>query len=80
MTIPFTPEIEQLVQGIYAGGAYASQADVVTTALRLLEQRDRLRKLVHQGCEELDRGERLDSDAVFSELHERATELNGRHE
>ena len=77
MSIPITPEIEQLVQGIYAGGAYASQADVLSAALRLLEQRDRFRKQVHQGLEELDRGERLDADAVFGELRQRAAELGG---
>lgn len=75
-----TPEIEQLVHGIYAGGAYASEADVLAVALRLLEQRDRFRQQLQQGCEELDRGERLDADAVFAELRKRAAELDGQGE
>lgn len=78
MDSAITPEIEQLLQGIYAGGAYASEADVMKAALRLLEQRDRLRILLKQGCDELDRGERLDADQVFSGLRELASELDAR--
>jgi len=73
-----TPEIEQLLHGIFAGGEYASEADVLAAALRLLQQRDRLRIALQQGCDELDRGERLDADQVFTELRQRAAELDGR--
>jgi Arc/MetJ-type ribon-helix-helix transcriptional regulator len=78
MNISLSPEIEQLLQGIYSGGEYASQADVVSAALHLLKQRDQLRIKLQQGCDELDRGERLDADQVFGDLRKRATELDGR--
>ncbi len=76
MNITITPEIEQLVQGIYAGGSYASEAEVLAAALRLLEQRDRFRSHLQRGCDELDRGERMDVDVVFSELRQRAAKLD----
>lgn len=75
MSITITPEIEQLVHGIYAGGSYASEAEVLAAALRLLEQRDRFRSHLREGSDELDRGERLDADAVFSELRQHASKL-----
>jgi Arc/MetJ-type ribon-helix-helix transcriptional regulator len=72
MNIPITSEIEQLVHGIYAGGEYAIEADVLAAALRLLEQRDRFRSHLQQGCDELDQGASLDADQVFAELRQRA--------
>ncbi len=77
MRIPITPEIEQLVQGIYASGSYSNESEVLAAALHLLKQRDLLRADLQQGCDELDRGERLDSEAVFAELRRRAAELDG---
>jgi len=78
MAIQITPEVESLVHGIYAGGQYASETDVVAAALRLLQQREQLRSDLQRGCDELDRGERLEADEVFCQLRQRATELDGR--
>ena len=78
MAIEITPEVESLVNGIYAGGQYASQTEVLATALQLLHEREQLRNNLKQGCDELDRGERIDADEVFSELRQRAAELDGR--
>jgi len=78
MAILITPDVEQLVHGIYAGGQYASEADVLAAALQLLQQRDRLRSELQIGCDELNRGERLDGVQVFSELREQAREFDGR--
>jgi len=77
MAIEITPEVEQLVHGIYAGGQYASETEVLAAAVRLLNQREQLRQDLEQGCRELDAGERLDADQVFGELRQRATELDG---
>jgi len=78
MGIEITPEVESLVHGIYADGQYESEVDVIATALHLLQQRDRLRNDLRQGCEELDRGERILGDEVFAELRRRATNLDER--
>lgn len=78
MAIQITPEVESLVNGIYAGGQFASETDVIATALQLLQQREELRRKLQRGCDELDRGERLDADEVFAELRRLAGELDGR--
>ena len=70
MAIEITPQVESLMYGIYAGGQYASEMDVLETALKLLHERDRLRRELQRGCVELDRGDRLDADKVFAELRE----------
>jgi Arc/MetJ-type ribon-helix-helix transcriptional regulator len=77
MPIEITPELERLVQGIYASGQYASETDVVTTALKLLRQREQLQKFLEQGIRELDDGQRISVDEVFTELRQRAAELDG---
>jgi antitoxin ParD1/3/4 len=80
MTVNITPEAEQLLAGIFASGQYANEAEVLTVALRLLGQHESLRRDLEIGCQELDRGERLDADNVFSSLRQRAVELDRRGE
>jgi putative addiction module CopG family antidote len=77
MYIQITPEVAQLVHGIYAGGQYANESEVVTAAVRLLHQRQQLQRDLAQGYEELAAGQRLDADQVFEELRTRAAELDG---
>jgi hypothetical protein len=71
MAINLTPELEHVVQGIFAGGQYAIETDVIATALYLLQQRDQLRSELQKGCAELDRGERVDAVEVFNDLRRR---------
>jgi antitoxin ParD1/3/4 len=49
MNVSLTPELEQLVQEKVRSGRYLSASEVVREALRLLEERDRLRELRAQG-------------------------------
>jgi Arc/MetJ-type ribon-helix-helix transcriptional regulator len=77
MSIEITPEIEQLVHGIFATGQFATESDVVTAAVRLLHDRQQLLKDLEQGCRELDDGQRIDADVIFTELRNRAMELDG---
>jgi antitoxin ParD1/3/4 len=77
MNVSLTPELEQLIQDRVKTGRYHSASEVVREALRLLEDRDELRRLrladlrqkVATGLESLDRGEGLDGETVFDELH-----------
>jgi antitoxin ParD1/3/4 len=66
MNVSLTPELEQLVQDKVRSGRYNSASEVVREALRLLEERDRLREL---RAEELRRrvagGSSGDSGAAF---------------
>jgi Arc/MetJ-type ribon-helix-helix transcriptional regulator len=77
MSIEITPEVENLVQGIFATGHFASEAEVLTVAVRLLHDRQQLRSDLEQGRRELDSGERIAADSVFAELRTRASELDG---
>jgi antitoxin ParD1/3/4 len=79
MTLPSTPEIEQLINAQLATGKYAAATEVILAGLRLLEERERiyqgrfeeLQQAVRIGIEEADRGELIDSEVVFSRLRER---------
>jgi putative addiction module CopG family antidote len=78
MTIEISPELESLIHGIYAGGRYANETEVVAAAVQLLHQREQLRSHLQRGCDELERGKRLNADVVFSQLRKRAAELDVR--
>jgi putative addiction module CopG family antidote len=77
MDVQITPEVAQLVHGIFASGQYASESEVVGAAVRLLHQRQQLHMDLKQGCRELDNGQRIDADEVFAALRQRAKELDG---
>ncbi len=76
MNVSLTPELEQLIHDKVATGRYHSASEVVREALRLLEDRDELRRLRRQelrhkvavGLASLDRGEQLDGEDVFDGL------------
>jgi Arc/MetJ-type ribon-helix-helix transcriptional regulator len=76
MDIQISPEVAQLVHGIFAGGQYASESEVVGAAVRLLHQRQHLRQDLEQSCRELDNGQRIAADEVFAVLRQRAAELD----
>ena len=45
MNISLTPHLEEVVKGKVESGLYTSASEVMREALRLLEERDRLREL-----------------------------------
>jgi putative addiction module CopG family antidote len=45
MNVSLTPELEQYVHSKVKSGRYLSASEVVREALRLLEERDRLREI-----------------------------------
>ena len=71
-----TPELEALVQERVRSGRYTSASEVVREALRLLEDRDELRRLrlaelrsrVAAGFDSLDRGQVRDGGEVSDEI------------
>lgn len=81
MNIPLTPELERLVHEKVESGPYLSANEVVTEALRLLDERDRLRQMrleelrkeIAIGIEQADRGEvaPLDMAQIRSEVQRR---------
>lgn len=72
MNISLTKELEAVVDQRVRSGRYGSASEVVREALRLLEERDRLRELrvlelkrdVAAGVAELDRGETAPLDVA----------------
>ena len=65
MNVSLTPMLEELVQQKVATGLYNSASEVIREALRLLEERDELRKVrvgtlrkeISVGLDQLERGE-----------------------
>ncbi|MBD2523358.1 type II toxin-antitoxin system ParD family antitoxin [Nostoc sp. FACHB-133] len=78
MNISLTPELEQLVKDKVSSGKYHSVSEVMGEALRLLEERDRLRDQrlaelkakIQEGIEASERGEVVDGEEVFAEIEE----------
>jgi antitoxin ParD1/3/4 len=76
MNVNLTPELEKLVHAKVKTGRYNSASEVVREALRLFEQRDRIRNLqvqelrrkITQGLDSLRRGEGVDGEEFFMTL------------
>jgi antitoxin ParD1/3/4 len=79
MNVSLTPELERLIQEKVSSGLYNSASEVVREALRLLHERDELRKVrleelrreIATGIEAADRGELVSADEVFDGLRRR---------
>jgi antitoxin ParD1/3/4 len=76
VNVSLTPELEALIQERVRSGRYTSASEVVREALRLLQDRDELRRMrmdelrakVATGIDSLDRGEGVDGDEVIDEI------------
>ena len=68
-------DVQQLVNEMLASGHYDSEAAVMREALRLLKQRDDLKRDVGHAIAELDRGEGVEGAEVFKELRSKAAKL-----
>ena len=70
MNVSLTPMLEELVQQKVASGLYNSASEVIREALRLLEERDEIRKMrlgtlrkeISAGLDQLERGELREFD------------------
>lgn len=76
MAIEITPEVREMVLGIYSSGQFSSETEVVSVAVRLLHDRQQLMAKLEQGRRELANGQRLSASAVFADLRSRAQELD----
>ncbi len=68
-------DVQKLVNEMLASGHYDSEAAVMREALRLLKQRDDLKRDVRHAIAELDRGEGIEGKEVFKELRSKAAKL-----
>ena len=78
MNVHLTPQLETLVQNKVKTGRYNSASEVVREALRLFEDRERIRELqiqelrkkINKGWASLERGEGVDGEEFFSALEQ----------
>ena len=83
MNVHLTPELETLVQNKVKTGRYNSASEVVRDALRLFEQRERIRELqirdirkkIDDGWRSLERGEGIDGQEFFQALEREEQQL-----
>lgn len=75
MTISLQPEQEQFIQAQLATGRYADVAEVIATALQLLEKRSQydrwiedVRVKIDLAAAQLDRGEGVDGETAIAQL------------
>ncbi len=83
MNVHLTSELETLVQNKVKTGRYNSASEVVREALRLLEERDRIRRLqiqeirkkINAGWASLERGDGIDGEEFFRALESEEKKL-----
>jgi len=68
MNVKLPNNQEAFIQSLVANGRFESNADAMTEAIRLLEERERLRTEVSQGVEQLNAGKVLEEDEVFPDI------------
>ena len=84
MHVSLTPHLEELVRDKVKSGLYNSSSEVVREALRLMEDRDRvremrledLRKEIQIGIDQADRGE--STEYTTETLHEPFDDIRAR--
>ncbi len=66
MTITLSPELESFIKSQIDSGTYTSASEVVSNALKLLEEREHklqlLRAELQKGSDQIDKGEYYDLD------------------
>ena len=76
MNVSLTPELERIVNSKVKSGLYNSASEVVREGLRLLQERDELRKMklnalrqeIEQGIDDLEAGRFRDGSEVMAEF------------
>ncbi|MBI1813902.1 MAG: type II toxin-antitoxin system ParD family antitoxin [Deltaproteobacteria bacterium] len=74
MAINVSRDLEAEVEARVRRGEYNSAEELLRDALRLVDERDRLRVAIEQGAAEADRDELLDGAGVVAEVRARIRE------
>lgn len=75
MTEPLSPAVEQLIQAQMASGHYASEEELLLTALRALEESEAELSAVQAGLDSVDRGDAgVSLDEAFEKLRRKDLE------
>ena len=84
MNVTLTPEQENYVQSQLEGGNYDSIQELISEALQLLEERNRvlkqqrlveLRQKIASGTEQIAQGKVTEGELVFARLQEKCTQF-----
>ena len=78
MNVNLTPEMESMISSKVASGLYNSASEVVREALRLMSEKDELRRIklenlraeIKIGLDQLDRGEGIDGPTAMEEIRQ----------
>jgi antitoxin ParD1/3/4 len=76
MNVNLGPVFDQFIADLLKGGQYQSQSEVVREGLRMLKEREELKRLridelrreISRGGAQADRGELLDGDEAFRRI------------
>jgi antitoxin ParD1/3/4 len=76
MNVNLGPVFDQFIADLLKGGQYQSQSEVVREGLRMLKEREELKRLridelrreIARGGEQADRGELIDGDAALNRI------------
>jgi antitoxin ParD1/3/4 len=77
MNVSLTPEIEEFIKKKVESGLYVTASEVIRDAMRTYIDIDEihqkhlqeLRQKIQEGLDQLDRGEVIDGDEAFAQLH-----------
>ena len=83
MNVQLTPELEQMIHSKVRTGQYSSASEVMSEALRLMDERDQVSEIYKEGIREkiaaglksIDEGRVVDGDQVFARLEAELDEL-----
>jgi antitoxin ParD1/3/4 len=80
MSITLKPEHKQCIEAQIARGRYSNSDEVLTEALKLLEEREQklelLRHSIAVGAEQIQKGQVTDGEIVFAKLQEKISRMS----
>lgn len=68
MNLNLPVEANDFVKGLVAQGKYQNEQEAVVDGIRLLMGREKLRREIQTGVDQLDRGESCEEANVFAEV------------
>ncbi len=75
MSIDIPSDYAPFVQRMVSERRFLSESDVLAEGLRLLQARETLRQEVQKGFEQLDAGQGIPAEDVYSDVEERIRQI-----